>query len=326
MPLRTALTTLLEIELPIIGAPMGGVAGADLCAAVSRAGGFGMIGAGYGDLDWMQTQLRMLREHRLSTPWGIGLISWSSSPALLDLVIDARPHAVMVSFGDSDWILDRLRQADIPAITQVQTVAAARLARDAGADLIVAQGTEAGGHGGSRATLPLVPAVVDAVTPTPVVAAGGIADGRGLAAALTLGASGALIGTRLYASDEALGHPRIKQRLLSAGGDDTCRTRVFDIVRGLRWPSGYTGRAVRNRFIDRWQENETALARQRSQVAPVFQAAQRAGAADTGIVWGGEGLDLITAIAPAGDIVRQLAHEAEQQLRRAYAQLSQTDA
>ena len=158
----------------------------------------------------------------------------------------------MLSFGDPRPHAAVIKAAGCRLICQVQDLASARLAREAGADLVVAQGTEAGGHGGTCATLPLVPAVLDAVDPIPVLAAGGIADGRGLAAALALGAQGALIGTRFYASDEALGSPRAKQSIVEGSADGTQRTTVFDIVRGLDWPAGTNGRALRNPFMARW--------------------------------------------------------------------------
>ena len=151
---------------------------------------------------------------------------------MLDLALSYRPDAFMLSFGDPRPYAQAIKAADCKLICQVQTVAQARVALEAGADLLVAEGNEAGGHGGARSTLPLVPAVADAVAPVPVVAAGGIADGRGLAAALMLGAQGALMGTRFCASVEALGQPAAKERIVSASGDDTARTRVFDIVRG----------------------------------------------------------------------------------------------
>jgi len=135
----------------------------------------------------------------------------------------------------------------------------AKQADSLGADVIVAQGTEAGGHGALRGTLPLVPAIVDAVGPTPVLAAGGIGDGRGLAAALALGAAGAVVGTRLCASEESLMHPAAKARPVAATGDQTVRARVFDQVRGLAWPSRFTVRALRNRFLDRWEDQGEGL-------------------------------------------------------------------
>jgi nitronate monooxygenase len=162
-----------------------------------------------------------------------------------------------------------------------------------------------------------VPAVVDAVAPTPVLAAGGIADGRGLAAALMLGAHGALIGTRFYAATEALGHERARERIVAATGSDTRRTRVFDVVREYAWPRPYTGRAIRNPFMERWDGREDDLSAALDEEIPVFQAAVRDGDIDTAVVWAGEGIDLISDVAPAGELVRRIGAEAEACLRHA---------
>jgi nitronate monooxygenase len=230
----------------------------------------------------------------------------------------------MLSFGDPRPHAAVIKAAGCRLISQVQDLASAWLAREAGADLVVAQGTEAGGHGGTCATLPLVPAVLDAVDPIPVLAAGGIADGRGLAAALALGAQGALIGTRFYASDEALGSPRAKQSIVEGSADGTQRTTVVDIVRGLDWPAGTTGRALRNPFMARWHGHERELAAVLDTESAAFQAAVRAEDFDTAMVWAGEGVDGINAVAPAGTLVKRIGKEAEQCLARAAELCRQT--
>ncbi len=322
MPLiRTQLTERLQLRHPIVGAPMGGVSGAELCAAVSRAGGLGMIGVGYGDPAWVRHELALLRQMNLREPWGAGIITWSVSTDLLEEILDARPRVVMLSFGDITELVPRIKAAGALVMAQVQTVAAAEAARDAGADFIVAQGSEAGGHGARRATLPLVPAIIDAVQPVPVLAAGGIADGRGLAAALMLGAEGVLLGTRLYASHEALGHRAAKQCLVDASGDDTARTRVFDIVRGLSWPPGYTGRAVRNAFLDCWDGQEQQLETAAEALRAPFYTAQQDGDIDTAMVWAGEAIDLIHELRPAGELVQVIAADAATRLSQAAQRL-----
>jgi len=198
----------------------------------------------------------------------------------------------------------------------VQTLAAAQRAAELGPDLIVAQGTEAGGHGSARALFPLLPAVVDAVAPIPVLAAGGIADGRGLVAALALGASGALIGTRFYAAEEAIGSDAVKRRLVERGGDDTVRTAIFDIVRKLPWPEPYTGRAVANAFSARWHDRDAELRRALPEESARYAAAVSTGDLDTTVLWGGEALDLVHDIAPAGQILLRIMREAEETRRR----------
>jgi nitronate monooxygenase len=211
----TALTEMFGLQHPIVLGPMGGVSGGHLAATVSNAGGLGLVGGGYGDPAWLRTELALVTAET-QQPWGVGLITWSIDQSVFDLALSYRPDAFMLSFGDPRPYAPAIKSAGSKLICQVQDLAETRLAQEAGADIIVAQGTEAGGHGARRATLPLVPAVVDAVAPTPVLAAGGIADGRGLAAALMLGAHGALIGTRFYASTEALGQDRAKLRSLRA--------------------------------------------------------------------------------------------------------------
>lgn len=317
MTITTALTRLLGITHPIILAPMGGVAGGKLAAAVSQAGGFGMIGggygnpkAGYGGTAWMDEQFRAAGNARI----GVGYITWSLQqfPGLFDEALEHAPKVFGLAFGDEMQFAPRIKKAGIKLLCQVQDLDGAKRALDAGADILVAQGTEAGGHGKSgRTTLTLTPAVVDIAGGVPVVAAGGLSDGRGLAAALMLGAAGILVGTRFWASPEALGSDKVKQLLTQARSDDTLRTRVFDIVRELPWPDGYTGRALVNDFSRKWHGNEGGLEKNLSRETEAYWTAARAGDINTSVIFAGEGLDLIHDIKPAGDIVRAIVTEAE---------------
>jgi len=312
--IETALTRMFGLDHPILLAPMGAVSGGRLAAAVSNAGGLGFVGGGYGVAEWMRTELGIVAREA-KRPWGVGFITWSITPAVLDMALAARPAAVFLSFGDPRPHAQRVHDAGARLVCQVQDLEGARLAVEARADLVVAEGTEAGGHGGRRATLPLVPAVVDAVAPIPVVAAGGIVDGRGLAAALMLGAAGVSMGTRFFASEEALAHPAVKRRLVDARADETVRTSVFDIVRGYAWPGGIDGRAVRNGFTQRWTGREDALHGAIERERPAYFAAAQAGDCDTAVVWAGEGVDLIDRIEPAADLVRRICADAEVRLR-----------
>jgi nitronate monooxygenase len=221
----------------------------------------------------------------------------------------------MLSFGDARPFAAAIKDAGAALISQIQTVAQAVEALDIGADIVVAQGTEAGGHGATRSTLALVPAVVDAVRQRNgevlVVAAGGIADGRGLAAALMLGAHGALLGTRFLASDEALTSAAARAKLVTARGDDTIRTRVFDIVRSLDWPALYTGRALQNAFSQQWHGREAELEKSLPAEAARYARAAEANDLDTSVVFAGECVDLIRDVRPAAAIVASLVHEAE---------------
>lgn len=321
MTISTALTRLLNITHPVVLAPMGGVAGGALAAAVSRAGGLGFIGGGYGDPAvgyggeaFMAEQFRAAGNAHI----GVGYITWAlaKNPKLLDQALDHKPVAFFLSFGDEAQFAPRIKASGTRLICQVQDVEGARRAADAGADIIVAQGTEAGGHGKQRrSTLTLVPAIVDAVRPLPVLAAGGISDGRGLAAALMLGAAGVLVGTRFGATPEALGSQNAKTLLINATGDETVRTRVFDIVRNIDWPEEYSGRAVVNDFSRRWHGHEKELARRQGREAEAYWAAAKAADVSKAVVFAGEGLDLIHSIMPAGDIVRDIAAGAEALLR-----------
>jgi nitronate monooxygenase len=192
--IETALTHLLGIQHPILLAPMGSAAGGKLAAAVTNAGGLGLVGSGYANEDTVRTELTEAGNARVA----VGFIVWAleKDPSALDVALDAKPAAVMLSFGDPTPFADRIRATGCKIIGQVQTLAQVRQAAAAGADIIFAQGRDAGGHSGmTRGTRGLVPAVVDAVGPIPVVAAGGIADGRGLAAAFTLGAAATAPGT-----------------------------------------------------------------------------------------------------------------------------------
>ena len=314
MAIRTELTERFGLKYPIFLAPMGTISGGRLAAAVSNAGALGMVGGGYGDPAWMRSELSVAASES-KRPWGVGLITWHATREIVELALQYKPDVFMLSFGDPRPYVSTIKAAGCALVCQVQDVVDARAVKKAGADIIVAQGTEAGGHGASRATLPLVPAVVDAAKPTPVLAAGGIVEGRGLAAALMLGAEGVLMGTRFYAATEASGHERAKERIVAAGGGNTQRTRVFDLVRGHEWPEAYTGRALRNTFLERWDGREEDLAAALDAELPAFQTAEREGNVDTAMVWAGEAVDLISDILPAAELVARIGAEAEACLR-----------
>ena len=313
MPLRTKLTEKLGISHPILLAPMGTASGGALAKAVTEAGGLGIIGIGYGNPERIDQNFLAAGNARV----GCGFITWSLArhPHLLARALDHKPAAVMLSFGDARPFAAAIKDAGAALISQIQTVAQAVEALDIGADIVVAQGTEAGGHGATRSTLALVPAVVDAVRQRNgevlVVAAGGIADGRGLAAALMLGAQGALLGTRFLASDEALTSAAARAKLVTARGDDTIRTRVFDIVRSLDWPALYTGRALQNAFSQQWHGREAELEKSLPAEAARYARAAEANDLDTSVVFAGECVDLIRDVRPAAAIVASLVHEAE---------------
>ncbi len=326
MPISTPLSALLGIRYPILLAPMDVISGARLAAAVSQAGGFGILGGGYGDQAWLEQETARLKP--CAAPFGVGFITWSLAkrPELLDIALNARPRAIMLSFGDPQPFVPRIKAAGALLICQVQSEEMARQALDAGADILVAQGTEAGGHGASRTTIDIVPAVVDlAAGRVPVVAAGGIGDGRGLAAMMMLGASGALLGTRFYASQEADGAEEAKQRICAAASGSTVRGIIFDLSRNNVWPAPFTGRCLVNDHARRWIGREVELLQNVNKVATEYAAAKAAGNFDIAAVIAGEAVGLIHDIPPAAEIVDRIAREAEQILlgRRNSAPASQ---
>lgn len=313
--IRSPLTEMLDIAHPVLLAPMGHVSGGALAAAVSRAGGLGILGGGYCNPAWLEQEIQAAG----NAPIGIGFITWAlqAQPELLERALAHAPRAVFLSFGDLRGFAAPVKRSGARLIAQVQSVAQAREAKDAGADIIVAQGTEAGGHGAARATLPLVPAVVDALPGIPIVAAGGIGDGRGLAAALMLGAAGVLCGTAFYASAEALSHPAAKQKLVQTSGDATQRSGIFDLARGIDWPAGWTIRTLDNAFSRRWAVDPEGLQARIAAERRRYEQAREAGDFDTAAVIAGEAADLVRAIKPAEDILANMVTQAEALLQRA---------
>ncbi|HZP19122.1 MAG TPA: nitronate monooxygenase [Bauldia sp.] len=318
--LKTKLTERLGIRHPVLLAPMGMVSGGALAAAVSAHGGLGLIGGGYADPAWLEREFKAAGNQRV----GCGFITWALAkrPEALDVALAHAPAAVMLSFGDAAPFIARIKAAGAVAICQVQTVAQAKTVIDEGADIVVAQGTEAGGHGGRRSTMPLVPAIADLAAASgrdvPVVAAGGIIDGRGLAAALMLGADGVLMGTRFYATEESLAPEAGKRRVVAASGDQTLRTRVFDIARGYDWPHEYTGRAIANRLTEEWHGREAEMATSAETEKARYAKAAAAGDIDVAVVFAGEGIDLIRSIEPAGTVLDRILREAETALARRF--------
>jgi nitronate monooxygenase len=318
-PLKTRLTDFFDIAHPILSAPMALASGGRLAAAVTSAGGLGLIGGGYGDADWLKHEFGLAEGTRV----GCGFITWSLArqPALLDETLERRPATIMLSFGDLRLFADRIHAAGVPLIAQAQTLEHARQALDAGAEIVVAQGGEAGGHGMTvRSTFTLVPDVVDLAAErapdTLVLAAGGVADGRGLAAALALGADGVLVGTRFWACPEALVSPRAHERVIRAGGDDTVRTRVYDIVRQLDWPAEYNERALTNSFVDAWHGNEAQLSASLTDAVSAYQQAVATENFDVAGMLVGEAVSLINDVSPAADVVRDMINGATKILNR----------
>lgn len=305
--LETWLTRELGLSLPILSAPMGGRAGGELAGEVSKAGGLGMLGAArYTSAEWIATESDIARE--IGGAFGIGLQTWSlDDGALLDAAIAARPTVIGLSFGDPAPYVERVHAAGIPVLSQINTIEDMRLAEAAGVDVIVAQGGEAGGHTGHIGTLPLLQEVLEA-TDLPVLAAGGIATGRGLAAVLAAGAEGALLGTVLLASPETIGPAYARDRLLAAGSADTVYTSVFDQARDQPWPQRWGGRALRNAFTAKYHDSDADHAK----LAGAYDPAD----SNIGVVYAGQAAGMVNDSRNAGVIVADIAARAEQLLER----------
>lgn len=313
--LSTRFTERFGLAHPVALAPMAGASGGVLAAAVARAGGLGLLGGGYGDAGWLVAEWDKAGD----APIGVGFITWSLTPGVLAAALDRRPRAVMLSFGDPAPFAGAIHAAGVPLICQCQSLDHVRAALDAGAAVIVAQGAEAGGHGHARGTMSLVPEVADHLAAhapdTLLLAAGGIADGRGLAAALMLGGDGALVGTRFWASAEALVPPGFHAAALAACGDATTRSAAPDAARLLDWPAPFTIRTLRSAFTDRWGADPGALrAPGAAKARAAWAAAQAAGDAAEGSPVAGEAVGIIDAIAPAAEILHRLVLQAQAQL------------
>ncbi|GEL17383.1 NAD(P)H-dependent flavin oxidoreductase [Pseudonocardia asaccharolytica] len=312
-PFRTALTDRLALRHPIVLAPMGGVAGGALAAAVSAGGGLGQIGIGYGDHAWLTREFDRAGGARV----GCGFITWmlAERPQLLDAALERGAAAITLAFGDPGPFAARIRGAGVPLICQVAGVEEARRALEVGADVLVAQGGEGGGHAARhRSTMTLVPELVDLVAglgaDVPVLAAGGIGDGRGLAAALVLGADGALVGTRFWACAEALVAPGAHRRATRAVGDDTIATTVYDQVRGYTWPDGYTSRVLRTPFVAHWHGRDRELTGALDELAVQYRGAVENEDYDVAQIAVGEAIGIVRDVGSAADVVADLVREA----------------
>ena len=315
--LRTRATERLGIEHPIVLGGMGSGTSPELVAAVSRAGGLGILGASGLAPDTVERQAEEVRE-LTDRPFGLNQLLFLVDEARFQAMLAARPSVMSFAWPwpeqDLGAYFGRAHDAGALVMHMVSDVADAEAAARAGADVIVAQGNEGGGHIGMMGTLPLVAMVARAVAPLPVLAAGGVADGRGLAAALALGAEGVLLGTRFLATPEAPIHPAYKDAIVRSNGHDTLATDIPDVANGQVWPGAYY-RVARNRFVERWIGRENELRKHRAEVAAALQAARAAGDVDEATIALGQTAGLIDSIEPAGDLVRRISAEAEAIIR-----------
>lgn len=316
--LRTRFTELLGLDYPIMSAPMAMHSGATLAAAVSGVGGLGTFGAiNPGGEAWVREQIASIRL-QTDRPFGVGFITQYIPllPQNFEAAIDEQPSFVIFSFTDPLPYITRAKEAGAITICQVQTMELARLVVDAGADVLVAQGNEAGGHTGAMNLLPLLCGVIDAYPDVPVLAAGGIASGRSLAAVLAAGADGAVLGTAFLATHEAVevsvAH---KRRIVASDGEDTVLQVVYDIASGGPWPEGIGGRVYRNDFVNEWLGREDELREKREEIAPTLEEAYKRNDASRMPVYMGQGSGSIKAVRPAADVLRSICNDAERILR-----------
>lgn len=324
--IHTRVCEIFGIDHPILLGPMGSATGADLAASVSTAGGLGMVGCVGRTPDWIAQTVREIRE-KTGRPFGLNLLLFDADEAATDAVFDARPPVFSSAWPwpdqDLRGLFSRAHGQGARVVHMVSGAPEAIRAAEAGADAIVAQGTEGGGHVGLMGTMALVPQVVRAVAPLPVLAAGGIATGEGLAAALALGAEGVLVGTRFLATPEAPVADGFKQAVLASDGHGTILTEIPDIARGRVWPGAYS-RVVRNRLIETWAGREGELRARRAEVGAAMVRAFQSGDADGAPLFIGQDAGLIDAILPAAEIVRRMVADAEAALRRSVSLIPAT--
>ena len=329
--LNTRFAQRFQLTTPIALAPMALATGGALAAACAQAGALGLVGGGYGDLAWTQREYALahdlLKDDAAShARLGCGFITWKldENAEALDWVLTQKPSAVMLSFGDPRPYAARIAQAGAQLICQVQRLDQVPQALEAGASVIVAQGGEAGGHGANalegRSTFTLVPEIADylaAHSPdTLLLAAGGVADGRGLAAALMLGADGALVGSRLWTTTESLAAAGAKTQATHTNGDGTARSMVFDILRRKNWPAPYDFRAIRNDLHRALESDMAALQANPDAARANYDAGVKAGDFTRAHATVGEAVGLIADIPDAQAVIARITQQAQRLLAK----------
>ena len=310
----TPICDLLDIEHPIALGGMGSATSPELVAAVSRAGGLGALGCHNQTPEQVRDRTAAIRRGT-NKPFGLNFLLFDLRDDSFEMALEQKPSVMQFAWArpeqDLKSYFDRAHRVGCKVTHMAGTVPEAVRAAQAGADVIIAQGTEGGGHVGWMASTPLIPMVVDAVSPIPVLAAGGFADGRGLVAALALGAQGIVLGTRFLATEELPLHPHYKKAIVESDGHDTQLSEIPDIAAGLVWPGAMT-RSRRNRFVERWAGREWALRQSRAEVNQKLRAARESGDVEEGSLSMGQDAGLIHDIPPAADIVTRIAQEANE--------------
>jgi len=312
--IHTRICDLLGIPHPIVLGGMGTATTAPLVAAVSNAGSFGTLGTSAFNAATLDAEIASIRE-RTEKPFGINHLLFQIQEDMFAVTLRARPAVAAFAWARKDQELrdyfHRAHDVGCKVMYMAGEVPEAVRAAEAGADVIIAQGTDAGGHVAWMVSLPLVPMMIKAVAPLPVLSAGGIADGRGLAAALALGADGVLLGTRFMATPEAPIHANFKQAIVKSDGHDTVLTEIPDLASQRVWP-GAMSRAQRNNFIERWSGREWALRQNAREVGKQLAAARAAGDVDNASLSFGQDAGLIDSIKSVREVVQEIVSDAEE--------------
>ena len=316
--LRTRFTELLNLDYPVMSAPMSNHSGGRLAAAVSEAGGLGTFG-GTNDLgpEWFRQQIAHVRG-ATGRPFGVGFITQliPYDATNIEIALEERVPVFVFSFADPDPWVRRAKDAEAVTICQVQSLDLAQQAVDAGADVLLAQGNEAGGHTGETNLLPLLVALAERYPDIPVLAAGSITNGRALAGAIAAGADGASLGTAFLATPEAVEVPSaFKERIVQSDGQDTAFTRLYDLLGTRPWPDRIAGRVYRNRLVREWDGRDADVLAQREELASDVAAARASGDPELSAVYMGQGAGHIHAIRPAAEVLRDVCDSAEGILR-----------
>ncbi|MCI0799500.1 MAG: nitronate monooxygenase [Chloroflexi bacterium] len=330
--LKTRITERLGIQYPVISAPMAQMSGGRLAAAVSSAGGLGTFGCANAantiGPDYIRQQIDHIRS-QTDKPFGAGFLTQhiARAPQNFETVLEQNVPVILFSFADPTPWLGRAKDSGAVTVCQVQTMEGARLAVAGGADILAAQGNDAGGHTGMLSLLPFLVRVVAEFPDVPIIAAGGIGDGRSLAAVLAAGAEGAWMGTVFTATQEDDEVPDAhKELIVMSDGENTIYTEVFNIINdavsgGAPWPEGLAARAYNNRFAQEWHGRETELRDRLDEIIPAYVEARQRGDYEIRSALFGKAAAFVNAIRPAGDVLRTICDEAEQHLRQRFAEL-----
>ena len=322
--MRTRFTELLGLEYPVMSAPMSNHSGGELAAAVSLAGGLGTFG-GTNDFgpEWLRQQISHIRS-QTAQPFGVGFITQllEYNTTNIEITLEERAPVFIFSFADpSPWVR-RAKDAGAVVICQVQSMELAQQSMDAGADVLLAQGNEAGGHTGEMNLLPLLVELVELYPQVPVLAAGGVTTGRALAGALAAGAEGASLGTAFLATPEAVEvPPAFKEQIVLSDGQDTTFTRLYDLLGTRPWPDGIAGRVYRNRLVREWDGRDAEILARREELASDVAEARARHYTELSAVYMGQGAGHVNAIRPAANVLRDICGGAENILREAAAKV-----